>query len=411
MPDPAAITVRAIAPEELLDWYVHNRRSFAEAVDRDQAEAMLRPVTRYEDCLAAFDGTEIVGTAHLEPTPMSMPGGAWLDCAAVTRVSVAPTHRRRGILRQLMTVQLQSVQAQGLPLASLWASESPIYGRFGYGMAGVHETWRIAREHTAFASWAPEPRGEVRFVDAARWPELLPPLFDEYAGMKPGGMKRVQHRWDRMFEDRDRRGMSPLQGIVHRTERGVDGYALYRSRSNWPRGAPDFEVRLEEMVAFDSHAELDLWRVLLNLDLAGSITAVDQPTDATLPWALADFRRLQRRQQDGIYVRVVDLPAAFEARAYRAAGRLVIEIDDPVLPDAGGRFAIEASPEGAAVTRTSDAPQLRLHPAAAGMLLLGGRTATLLARAGLIEERESGALERADELFRWPAAPHTLYHF
>ena len=411
MSHAAPVTVRPITPDELVAWHAHTNRAFAGTPDAERTETFLRPVMRYEDALGAFDGDEVVGTAHQEPSRMAMPGGAWLACAGVTRVSVAPTHRRRGILRRLMTQQLEAIREQGIPLAALWASESPIYGRFGYGLATIHERWRIAREHGRLADWAPEPEGEVRFLEASRWREVLPPIFERYASTRPGGMQRIEYRWTSLFEDRDRNGMSPLQGVVFRTEEGIDGYALYRARGAWPNELPAFELRVEELIPLSTAAELALWRYLLNVDLVATVTAHDQPVDATLPWALADFRRLERHPQDAVYLRVLDIPGAFEARAYQQAGRLVLEVVDPMLADAGGRFAVDASPEGAHVTRTSEEPDLRLHAPATGPLLLGTQPPTLLGRAGLIDELRPGSLRRADSVFSWPVSPHTVYHF
>src|SRR5262245_61193592 len=61
--------------------------------------------------------------------------GAVVPVAGVTLVSVLPTHRRRGILRSMMRRQLSDIAERGESLAALWASESMLYGRYGYGKA------------------------------------------------------------------------------------------------------------------------------------------------------------------------------------------------------------------------------------------------------------------------------------
>lgn len=108
---------------------------------------------------------------------------------------------------------------------------------------------------------------------------------------------------------------------------------------------------------------------------------------------------------------MLDIPATFGARAYAGEGRLVVAVDDPILPEAGGRFLLDASGGKATVTRTEEAPDLTAHPAAMGTLLLGTQRASILAQAGLIAEDQPGALTLADELFRWPVAGQCLYHF
>src|SRR5690606_22467549 len=111
--------------------------------------------------------------------------GGVLPMAGVTYVGVKPTHRRRGILRAMMQRQLSDVREAGEPLAGLWASESIIYGRFGYGQAASGSSFTIDREHTDLAR-ATAPRGRFRLVtreDALRdWPQLYDRVRLEHPG-------------------------------------------------------------------------------------------------------------------------------------------------------------------------------------------------------------------------------------
>ena len=84
--------------------------------------------------LLATDDGQIVGTAADFPFTMTVPGGT-LEVPGVTWVAVEVTHRRRGVLRALMQRQLADYRAAGKPAAILTASESGIYGRYGYGVA------------------------------------------------------------------------------------------------------------------------------------------------------------------------------------------------------------------------------------------------------------------------------------
>ena len=100
----------------------------------------LRRQFEAERSLAAFDpalpaGLGLVGTTGVYSFQMAVPGAVF-PVAGVTAVSVLPTHRRRGILRALMTRQIADIAARGEePIAALWASETPLYGRYGYGRA------------------------------------------------------------------------------------------------------------------------------------------------------------------------------------------------------------------------------------------------------------------------------------
>ena len=76
-----------------------------------------------------------------------MPGGARLPMAAVSMVTVHPTHRRRGVLRRVMDAQLDDVARRGEPLAGLTASEASIYERFGYGTATFTTSWELESDY------------------------------------------------------------------------------------------------------------------------------------------------------------------------------------------------------------------------------------------------------------------------
>ena len=95
--------------------------------------------TKFYDVInsvGAWDDAEVVGTSGSFVSDTTVPGGAKLPTALVTIVTVAATHRRQGVMTNMMRGLLQGAQKRGEPIATLWASESVIYGRFGYGMAG-----------------------------------------------------------------------------------------------------------------------------------------------------------------------------------------------------------------------------------------------------------------------------------
>ncbi len=85
--------------------------------------------------IGVFDGPQLVGGASIFSFEMTVPGGR-IPMAGVSWVSVMPTHRRRGILSSMMRHQLHDLhESSGEAVAGLTASEPPIYGRFGYGLA------------------------------------------------------------------------------------------------------------------------------------------------------------------------------------------------------------------------------------------------------------------------------------
>ena len=70
---------------------------------------------------SAFDGDHMVGNCVSYPMIMNIPGGS-IPIAAVASVSVQATHRRRGINRNMMRLQLEDIYSRNVPLAVLQAS-------------------------------------------------------------------------------------------------------------------------------------------------------------------------------------------------------------------------------------------------------------------------------------------------
>ena len=136
--------LRSIAPEEFeaycevaVQAFNHTGR-LAEVVEQE------RVVFEFDRSVAAFDGDAIAGTTAAYTFRLTVPGGV-VDAGGVTFVAVLPSHRRRGILSAMMRHQLADIAARGEPVAALFASESVIYGRYGYGCASDQLSLTVRR--------------------------------------------------------------------------------------------------------------------------------------------------------------------------------------------------------------------------------------------------------------------------
>ncbi|WP_122620112.1 GNAT family N-acetyltransferase, partial [Streptomyces sp. Tu 4128] len=126
---------RVLRRDEWDIWYGSLIRAFGGVPESAEETAMYRELTRVERSIGVWEGDACVGTAGAFDFRLTVPGGAAVAAAGVTMVSVAATHRRRGVLTSMMRRQLDDVRSWGEPLAVLTASEPAIYGRFGYGAA------------------------------------------------------------------------------------------------------------------------------------------------------------------------------------------------------------------------------------------------------------------------------------
>ena len=333
----------------------------------------------------------------------------------VTAVGVVPTHRRRGLLTKLMAAQLSAYRSRGFPLAILTASETVIYGRFGYGLAQSFQSVAIEASRARFAGPAPVA-GAITLLDHDEAAKVLPDVHDRFRRLQPGELDRRPWWWDNHLADRvaDRTGGGGRFYAVHESPRGeADGWVSYRIHSDWPAALPDARVQIYDLIGLDSSAAADLWRFVLNLDLVHEVQAYRRPLDDPLRWLLADPRRLRTNDViDHLWVRIIDVCGALAARGYGVDDRLVLDI---VGNEAGttGRFALDTGATSGACrpARRGEKADLVLGLADLGAIYLGGVASTTLARAGRINELRSGALQVADRAFASPTAPFCTIGF
>jgi predicted acetyltransferase len=355
---------------------------------------------------AAYEGDLFVGTAADVPLTLTVPG-AELPAAGVTFVGVLPTHRRRGILNQLMRTELDAIVARGEPLAILWSSEEPIYGRYGYGMATVRISIEAERDRMRFRG-DPTPFGRVRLVDEEEAARILPPIYERVRRERPGMFTRSEAWW-REYRlpdpEHHRDGAGPRYFAVLELDGADEAYARYRVKDDWQDGITASSLRVIEAVATSPLADRELWRYLFGVDLVQKIQCFLLPVDHPLFLLVTEPRRLRPRAGDGLWLRIVDVQRALSERTYAAVGAVSLELADAFLPANAGVWRLEVSGGEARVSPSDDEPELRLDVADLGSAYLGGFTFAQLARALRVEELAEGALERADDLFRTRSAP------
>ena len=335
------------------------------------------------------DSGAVLGVTGSFPLEVTLPGGAVVAAPGVTWVSVDPTVRRRGILRALMAEQHRGFVADGEVVALLTASEGAIYGRFGYGVTTLNRSFEITRRRAEFRAEVPDPGG-VRYVDPDGARKHAPEVHQRWCARTPAAVARSDAMWDWWLRDdeRWRFGGSALFHLAH-----ADGYASYRIHES------DRSASVVDLFAATDEAYVALWRVLLGLDLVEKVSgwkavAMDDP----LPLLLTDARQVRTTDvADGLWSRVLDVPAALAARAYAVEVDVVLDVRDDFL-GRGGRWRLRGGPEGAGCEPTDAPAGLSLPVATLGPLLFGAGRATTFARAGRAEG-EPAVLRRLDAAF------------
>jgi len=381
---------------------------FVQSVFHESGEQSARDAESWvfepDRAIAIFDGDRQVGAAGALTRDLTVPGGP-IPVACVTAVAVAPTHTRRGILTRMMRHQLTELhESRREPVAALWASESGIYGRYGYGSASQYA--RIDASTRAVRLRHPVPPAE-RHVETgpASDPKLRSEIAAVYARAYPtlvGHLDRRDRWWDYRLQDDDK---NSLRVALHESGGRADGYAVYAVRRDWDNQGPKSEMTVHELIAESGAARDALWSYLFGVDLIATLNH-PCPADAPLQHLVDHPGRMAIDLSPNLWVRIVDVDRALTARRYAAAVDVVLDVADPFCPWNEGRWRLVAGPAGARCERTDADADLALSSTELGAAYLGGTTLAVLADAGLVRELRPGALRAASVAFAEPRQPY-----
>lgn len=361
------------------------------------------------------DASHLAGFHATYPLRAYPVPGAEVACGWLTWVGVHPGHRRRGILRAMIEHHFADCLTHGEAISGLMAAETPIYGRFGYGMAAPQLTLTIPRGAALRAvPGAAELDVELDEWDAAAHGDVVARIHRDYARVpaglgRPGWATRETPQL-RAARDADpasfRGGKEALRLLLVRDRSGTAiGYATFRRAISWERAGAEGTVHVREAVALTPAAAHRMWSVLLDLDLTSRVQVSNLPVDDPIVSLLVDIRQALPDFQDNSWIRILDLPAALGQRRYAADVDVVLEVSDAMLPANAGRWRVRAEAWAEAeVTSTEAEPDLVLDIRELGAAHLGATSLASLAQAGLVEVRSPEALRTASAAWTWPVA-------
>jgi predicted acetyltransferase len=390
-----AIEVRTPALEEVERYIEVHRTGFNSywAPDRRARNIEYLSAPTGQTLHAAYDGSEMVGTAMSIPLTVTVPGGAAIPASGLTWVATLPNHRRRGVMAALLDAHLALAREQGAVASVLDAVESALYARYGYGVATYDVEVTIPTAHITFRE--PPTGRQIRFAEAADSVAVMQRVWHAAQRQRSGMTNRPDPEVE-WWADKHEGFL-----IVAADDAGeVDGYATYTVDERWsPMQHADNKVKVGELIASSTEAYAALWSTLIALDMATEVVARYRPVDELLPHLVTAPRRIDRSHlADSLWLRPLDVPALLAARSYRPGPACVVEVD-------GERLRVD--PADGSVTPTDAAADVTMTAAAFGALVLGGPGATVLARAG----RVAGDAERADALLGWSHAPWSPLQF
>ncbi|MFI2437222.1 GNAT family N-acetyltransferase [Streptomyces sp. NPDC018693] len=358
----------------------------------------------------AFEAGRCVATFRSFPQELTVVGGAAVPTDAITNVTVTATHRRRGLLSRMMARDLAAAKERGDVAATLIAAEYPIYGRYGFGPATSAAQWAIDVPRAGLdPRWgAPADGGRIDLVDGAEVRKLGPELYERVRAAQPGAVTRGERWWQ--FQTGVLRAEAdwtePFFAVYRSADGDAEGMVCYKADAKWSDAVqPLNTAKVDWLVATTPAAERALWQYLCSIDWVVTVKTGDRAPDDLLPRLLPDSRAARIISQvDFLWVRLLDVVRALEARTYEGEGELVLEVVDRGGLT-GGRFLLTASPDGGACTPSTRSADLTLDVAELASLWLGDESAVRLAALGRVREERAGAARKADALLRTSRRP------
>lgn len=363
---------------------------------------------------SAADGKVMTGVYDTQAPPEAAPGpvgtfvgygktlnvgGALLPAYLISAVTVRPTHRRRGILRSMMTDGLAGAAAAGTPMAALTASEGAIYRRFGFGCAVNKKTMTVETAQS-FGMLVPAP-GSVEIVDAAKLRDIGPAVFDKYHRAQTGSIGR-QGDYAAIISGElgDNGEPDPaVRAALHYGRDGdVDGYVSYKF-AGW--NSSPAAIELVDLIALNPGAYRGLWEFLGGIDLVTQVKIPGALGNDLLAASLVDARAVKTTEdRDHLWLRFLDTAACLEAREYGADGVLTFSVDD-ALGYAAGTYRLEvAGGRGHVSEQPADTPSdIELDVADLSAIYLGAVSPLTLIDAGRITVAGADAADTLRAVF------------
>lgn len=399
--------IRPISLQEFPEFYRLIAETFGGEVRDADVEAD-QFVFEPERSLAVFDGDLIVGTSAIFSRALTAPG-AVQPVAGVTMVSVAPTHRRRGLLTAMMRRQLTELfETSGESVAALWASEAGIYGRFGYGLASRRARLTARSQRLTLRPDIDRGTGRIRQATVEQARPHLESVYERQRQENVGWLDRRDRWWDYVLYDPEhaRRGATPLRVALHEeTDGTVTGYVRYRVKHGWADSEPNNEILVRDLVGTTTQATAALWHYLTQLDLARHLDVWARPLDEQFQHMVTDPYAVQLSVTDNLWVRLVDVGRALAGRRYAREIDVVLDVTDEFCPWNVGRWRLGGGPKNAQCSRTPDAAEVVISSTDLGAVYLGGTTVASLAATGRITELRPGAVAELSQAMRHDREP------
>ena len=308
-------------------------------------------------------------------------GGRAVRCMEVAGVAVAPEHRRAGVATAMMEGAVGWGAHRGLGLSLLFPAVPLLYRRVGWEFSG---TFPRSPLPAAVSPPAAEPMRPAAPADL----DAVAACHERYAATLAGPGRRNGRRWGWLLRGE---ALYVLDGGD-----GIEAYVLLY------RGAdPSDDAQAPVSVDWGATTPRGMRAVARLL--------TERCSDAIVRGPLPDAASLAASTWEvpattGLYwmARTLVLGAAVSQRGFPAGvdATTTLAIDDPLLPGLRGPWRLEVH-GGAGTLTPATAAAVVMDPRATGPLYTGFRSASQLARAGLLDGPRE-AVDVLDAMFAGP---------
>lgn len=359
--------------------------------------------------LCAFDGPRLITSFATFPFTMRA-NGRGVDFGGVTAVGTLPEYRRQGLVRQIITRATLAQKEAGQSVAGLWASQAAIYQRYGYAAAGYNRNYSVDTVDIAFNQDVSADDCRVGRVSQPDALATAKGVYREFIAQRMGYLHRSQALWrNNAFAETEASG--PIHLALAEQDGKPLGYVTYSLRANKvAHRARTQEIQILDMAWLDISAYVALWEFLAAHDLVGRVVWKNAPVDDPAPLLFREPRLLHTVDEEGSWVRIVDVPAALCERGYCGDGRVSIEITGDTIADwNNGAWSLKVDAGNGQLSR-ADTGDLRMNIATLSLAYTGMCRVSELAAWELVKG-DAKHITTADQIFSMPNRPHCPDHY
>ncbi|WP_159449575.1 enhanced intracellular survival protein Eis [Demequina sp. NBRC 110057] len=393
------------------EWLREDRQDYVDAIPGDRARAL--------EVTDERRGTvgELAAVHASFGTEMVTPGGRRVPTAGLSWLGVHPAHRRRGLMTTMMHDHFARCLERGEAVSALYAMEAEIYSRFGYGMASQTVKASIPRGSRMWSvDGADDLTVRLERADFDTHDQLVADLQAKLTRpatiLNPVGSGRNARFTDPVG---NRHGYEKWRIAIVEDHGEPVAYAFFRRKPDSELGIHDGVCQVREHGSLTPAAAQKLWATLTDFDLVGTTYTENLATDDPLLYQLKDSRGIRSKVIDNLWVRLLDVKTALEAREYFHDCSVTFALTDKHVPANAGVWRIEVRGADAEVTKVSDDPHgeadLSMDARHLSTVYLGGTSVEALTAAGLVHEHTPGQARELAVSMLSPVAPLTNWDF